>query len=104
MKFLLKELIRELHERLSEPGYAYKSSAIKIVKSDFSVEFREISFSKYQIKEEGIASVPEWLLKKFTLNDEDAAVRNVGIKVSKQTRIEDKKSLKSSHKSSLDYC
>jgi DNA polymerase IV (archaeal DinB-like DNA polymerase) len=69
LEFLLKELIRELHERLSEPGYAYKSIAIKIVKSDFSVESREISFSKYQIKEEGITSVPEGLLKKFPLND-----------------------------------
>jgi DNA polymerase IV (DinB-like DNA polymerase) len=89
LKFLLKEVIRQFHERLSEPGYAYKSSAIKM-RSDFSVESREISFSKYQIKEEGITSVPEGLLKKFPLNDEDAAVWNVGIKVSKLTRIEDK--------------
>jgi hypothetical protein len=38
------------------------------------------------------------------LKDEDAEVRKDGIKVSKLTRIEDKKSLKSSQKSLLDYC
>jgi DNA polymerase IV (archaeal DinB-like DNA polymerase) len=63
LKFLLKEPVEELYERLAEQGYVYKSVAIKTVKSDFSIEFREISFSKYQNKEEGITSVLEGLLK-----------------------------------------
>ena len=103
-EFLSEELVGERHERLSKQGYAYKSVAIKIVKSDFSVESREISFSKYRVKKEGITSVLEGLLKKFQLKDDEAAGRKVGIKVSKPTRIEDKKSLKSKQKSLLDYC
>jgi hypothetical protein len=67
--------------------------------------WRLTEFPGWEPNEENrITSVPERLLKKFPLNDEDAAVWNVGIKVSKLTRMEDKKSLKSSHNSLLDYC
>ena len=83
--------MEELYERLSSQRYGYKSVAIRIVKSDFSVESREISFSKYQVKKEGITSVLEGLLNRFPLEYSEAAVREVGIKVSKLTRIENKK-------------
>ncbi len=102
-RFLLNELAGELYDRLSKQGYGYKAVAIKMVKSDFSIESREISFSKYQFKKEGITSVLEGLLNRFPLKDSDIAVRKVGIKVSKLTRIENKKSLKSSQTSLLDY-
>jgi DNA polymerase IV (DinB-like DNA polymerase) len=102
-RFLLDELVGELYERLSNQGYGYKSVAIKIVRSDFSIESREFSFSKYQVKKEGITSVLEGLLQKFSLMDDDGQVRKVGLKVSKLTRIKDKKSLKTNQKSLLDY-
>jgi hypothetical protein len=55
------------------------------------------------VKKEGITSVLEGLLNKFSLMDDDEAVRKIGLKVSKLTRMRDKKSLKTNQKSMLDY-
>lgn len=93
----LNELVEEVHRRASRKGYEFRTVGIKIVKSDFSIESREISYSSYQNKQESIANVIESLLDKFSfLNPEDntvstdasgLTVRKVGIKLSNLARI-----------------
>jgi nucleotidyltransferase/DNA polymerase involved in DNA repair len=94
----LNELVEEVHKRASRKGYEFRTVGIKIVKSDFSIESRETSYSSYQNRQESIATVIEILLDKFSfLNPEgnntvskDArglTVRKVGIKLSNLARI-----------------
>ena len=95
----LNELVEEVHRRASRKGYEFRTVGIKIVKSDFSIESRETSYSSYQNRQESIATVIESLLDKFSfLNPEDnnntvskdasgLTVRKVGIKLSSLARI-----------------
>ena len=96
----LNELVEEVHRRASRKGYEFRTVGIKIVKSDFSIESRETSYSSYQNRQESIATVIESLLDKFSfLNPEDnnnntaskdasrLTVRKVGIKLSNLARI-----------------
>jgi DNA polymerase IV (DinB-like DNA polymerase) len=95
----LNELVEEVHRRASRKGYEFRTVGIKIVKSDFSIESRETSYSSYQNTQESIATVIESLLDKFSfLNPEDnnntaskdasgLTVRKVGIKLSNLARI-----------------
>jgi DNA polymerase IV (DinB-like DNA polymerase) len=93
----LNELVEEVYRRASRKGYEFRTVGIKIVKSDFSIETRETSYSGYQNKQESIATVIESLLDKFSfLNAEDntvsieasgVTVRKVGIKLSNLARI-----------------
>jgi DNA polymerase IV (DinB-like DNA polymerase) len=93
----LNELVEEVHGRASRKGYEFRTVGIKIVKSDFSIESREISYSSYQNKQESIANVIESLLDKFSfLNPKDNSgsndasgltVRKVGIKLSNLARV-----------------
>ena len=93
----LNELVVEVHRRVSRKGYEFRTVGIKIVKSDFSIESREISYSSYQNKQESIATVIESLLDKFPfLNPKDnsgsndasgSTVRKVGIKLSNLARV-----------------
>jgi DNA polymerase IV (DinB-like DNA polymerase) len=101
LKFLLNELVDELYERVASSGYHFKTVAVKIVRSDFSVETREISYSNYQTKKESLNSVIEGLLDRFLFDDNTAKIRKVGLKVSKLVRIEKKSPLK--QKKLLDY-
>ena len=93
----LNELVEEVHRRASRKGYEFRTVGIKIVKSDFSIETRETSYSGYQNRQESIAAVIESLLDKFSfLNPKDSTlpidangltVRKVGIKLSNLARI-----------------
>ncbi|HYT45917.1 MAG TPA: hypothetical protein VEP90_26555, partial [Methylomirabilota bacterium] len=85
-------------------GYHFKTVAVKIVRSDFSVETREISYSNFQIRKESIASVVEELLDRFSFDDCTARIRKVGLKVSKLIRLENKKPSGLKQKTLLDYC
>jgi DNA polymerase IV (DinB-like DNA polymerase) len=96
LKFL-NELVEEVYRRASRKGYEFRTVGIKIVKSDFSIETRETSYSGYQNRQESIAAVIESLLDKFSfLNPKDSTlpinangltVRKVGIKLSNLARI-----------------
>jgi DNA polymerase IV (archaeal DinB-like DNA polymerase) len=92
LKFVLNELVDELYERVNSYGYQFKTVAVKIVRSDFSVETREMSYSIYQTNKESITSVIQALLDRFVFDDNAAKIRKVGIKVSKLIRIEKKMS------------
>jgi DNA polymerase IV (DinB-like DNA polymerase) len=93
----LSELVEEVYRRASRKGYEFRTVGIKIVKSDFSIETRETSYSGYQNRQESIATVIESLLDKFSfLNSKDSTVpidangltvRKVGIKLSNLARI-----------------
>jgi DNA polymerase IV (archaeal DinB-like DNA polymerase) len=104
LQFLLNELVDELYVRVSEREYRFKTVAVKIVRSDFSVETRETSYSNYQTRKERIASVIEGLLDRFSFDDNTAKIRKVGLKVSKLVRLENKKPSALKQKTLLDYC
>lgn len=104
LEFLLNELVDELYERVTNRGYHFKTVAVKMVRSDFSVETREISYSNFQIRKESIASVIEGLLDRFSFDDSTARIRKVGLKVSKLIRLEKKKPSGLKQKTLLDYC
>ena len=93
----LNELVEEVYSRASRKGYQFRTVGIKIVKSDFSIETRELSYSSYQNKKESITAVIESLLEKFPFlygkeknGSKDASaltVRKVGIKLSNLVHI-----------------
>jgi DNA polymerase IV (DinB-like DNA polymerase) len=115
----LNQLVDEIYERIRLQRYEFKTVGVKIVRSDFSIETRETSFSNFQNKRESIASVIEGLLGRFSFVDSTATsssssssssttitrtlptVRKVGIKVSNLIRIEKKKP--PTQKTLLDY-
>jgi DNA polymerase IV (DinB-like DNA polymerase) len=107
----LNQLVDEIYERIRQQGYEFKTVGVKLVRSDFSIETRETSFSNFQNKRESIASVIEGLLDRFSFVDSTTTtttitrtlptVRKVGIKVSNLVRIEKKKPL--TQKTLLDY-
>jgi DNA polymerase IV (DinB-like DNA polymerase) len=94
----LNELVEEVYSRVCRKGYEFRTVGIKIVKSDFSIETRETSYSSYQNKQESIANVVESLLEKFSIlypekntasiSTSGLKVRKVGIKLSNLIRIE----------------
>ena len=109
----LNQLVDEIYERIRRQGYEFKTVGVKLVRSDFSIETRETSFSNFQNKRESIASVIEGLLDRFsfigstssssstTITRTLPTVRKVGIKVSNLIRIEKKKP--PTQKTLLDY-
>ena len=101
---MLTELVGELYERVARREYRFKTVSVKIVRSDFSVETRETSYSNYQSRKESIASVIEGLLDRFSFDDNTAEIRKVGLKVSKLVRLENKKPSALKQKTLLDYC
>jgi DNA polymerase IV (archaeal DinB-like DNA polymerase) len=106
----LNELVDEVYERANRKGYEFRTVGIKIVRSDFSIETRETSYSNYQNKQESISYVIEDLLDKFSFSSfshhkhnttNTFTVRKVGIKLSNLIRIEKKKP--PDQKTLLDY-
>ncbi len=91
---LLQELVPELYERAQKRGYMFRTVGVKLVKTDFSVETREISFDEFQSSPESISSQIEYLVAKFSMldtnvdaNNEHAVIRKVGLKISNLARI-----------------
>jgi DNA polymerase IV (archaeal DinB-like DNA polymerase) len=102
----LNALVDEVYERVTRHGYMFRTVGVKLVRSDFSIETREISFSNLRNDRVSIASVLEQLVNRFSFNDDDdnanLATRKVGIKVSNLVRLEKKKN-PSQQKPLLDY-
>jgi DNA polymerase IV (DinB-like DNA polymerase) len=105
----LNMLVDEVYERVKRHGYMFRTVGVKLVRSDFSIETREISFSNLRNDRESIASVLEELVDRFSFSDNNTnndktnlAFRKVGIKISNLVRLEKKKN-PSQQKTLLDY-
>ena len=108
----LNILVDEVYGRVKRHGYLFRTVGVKLVRSDFSIETREISFSNLRDDRESIASVLEELVDRFSFNDNtnndninnktEIGFRKVGIKISNLVRSEKKKN-PSQQKTLLDY-
>ena len=98
----LNELVDEVYERVKTKGYVFRTVGVKLMRSDFSIETREISYSNLRNDKESIASVLERLVDRFSFNG-DIAFRKVGIKISNLVSLEKKKDKAYLQKTLLDY-
>src|SRR5919112_5367886 len=69
IKKSLYELIDELNERIKNNKYQFRTVGIKLIRTDFSIETREKSYTNYQSERKSIESIIEELLNKFILED-----------------------------------
>jgi DNA polymerase IV (archaeal DinB-like DNA polymerase) len=92
----INELVDEVYNRVNRRGYEFRTVGIKIVRADFSIETREISYSSFQNRQESIANVIETLLDKFSFwtSDTKNPVRKVGIKLSNLNHKDKKNPIK----------
>jgi DNA polymerase IV (archaeal DinB-like DNA polymerase) len=98
----LNGLLDEVYGRVRRHGYEFRTVGVKLVRSDFSIETREVSFSNSRNDRESIASVLEELVNRFSFNNNNTiAFRKVGIKISHLNRVEKKKI--GEQKTLLDY-
>jgi DNA polymerase IV (DinB-like DNA polymerase) len=81
-------LVDEIYGRVKKHAYEFKPVGIKLVRSDFSTETREVSFSNSRHDRESIASVLEGLLDRFSFTEDSLPARKVGIKISNLVRAE----------------
>ena len=122
----LEKLIDELLERIKNKNYKFKTVGIKLVRTDFTIETREKSFSTYQDKRKSIEHAIDDLLNKVILKDNLSSssssltkslnpkpiksipkkllpVRKIGLRVSNLTKIEDDKAIKNNQTTMMDY-
>jgi DNA polymerase IV (DinB-like DNA polymerase) len=103
----LNGLVDEVYERTKRHGYMFRTVGVKLVRTDFSIETREMSFSNLRNDRESIASVLEELVDRFSFNNNNTnnskiSFRKVGIKISNLARLEKKKNI-SQQKTLLEY-
>ncbi len=101
----LNQLVDEVYERVRKHGYEFRTVGVKLVRSDFSIETRETSFSNYRDDRESIASVLQGLVDRFSFFNNNTTTinyRKVGIKISNLHRVERKKKL-ALQRTLLDY-
>ncbi len=101
----LNQLVDEVYERVRKHGYEFRTVGVKLVRSDFSIETRETSFSNYRDDRESIASVLQGLVDRFSFFNNNTTTinyRKVGIKISNLHRVERKKKL-AQQRTLLDY-
>ena len=122
LNILVNDMADDIHERVRRKGYEFKTVGIKLVRTNFSIETREITFSSYKKDKESIISVMGTLLNRFSLDDDDSSseefskggihttgsfdvnsmyVRKLGIKVSNLSKID--RDGKNSQKSIMDF-
>lgn len=82
----LNELVDEMYQRARDHHYLFRTVGVKLVRTDFSVESRETTYQDFQNSREGISSVLEQLVDRFSLSDDNnknkPAIRKVGLKIS----------------------
>ncbi|WP_458744226.1 Y-family DNA polymerase [Candidatus Nitrosocosmicus sp. T] len=121
LNILVNDMTDNIYERARRKGYEFKTVGIKLVRSNFSIETREITFPSYQMNKESIRSVMGTLLNRFKFKDDDSTeentegniqgtnnydvnsiyVRKLGIKLSNLSKIDRDK--KNSQKSIMDF-
>ena len=124
IKQYLYELIDELIERVRNNKYQFRTVGIKLVRTDFSIETREKSYTNHQSERKSIESVMEELLNKFILEDNLSSssssstattkpkktiakkilpIRKVGLRVSNLISIANSKDIQYQQMTLLDY-
>jgi DNA polymerase IV (DinB-like DNA polymerase) len=99
----LNGLVDEVYERVRHQ-YEFRTVGVKLVRSDFSIETREVSFSNSRNDRDSIVLVLEGLVDRFSFNNNNntkIAYRKVGIKISNLIKMEKKKPAE--QKTLLDY-
>jgi hypothetical protein len=77
---------------------------IKLVRADFSIETRGITFTEFRNDSKGISSVLGQLLDKFALSENRPSIRKAGLWISNLIREENVQRKKVAQKTLLDYC
>jgi DNA polymerase IV (DinB-like DNA polymerase) len=80
LKQSLYELIDELIERIKNNKYQFRTVRVKLVRTDFSIETREKSYTNYQNERKSIESIIDELLNKFTLEDSLSSISTINPK------------------------
>ncbi len=75
----LNGLVDEIHRRVAKRGYLFRTVGVKVVRSDFTIETREVSFQSPQSQREAIVSAIPQLVDKLSFAG--LPVRKVGLKV-----------------------
>jgi DNA polymerase IV (DinB-like DNA polymerase) len=81
----LDSLVDEIYNRVARHGYHFRTVGVKLVRSDFSAESREVSFPNPKTGRESIASVIPQLAERFSYDG--LAVRKVGLRVTNLTSV-----------------
>ena len=114
MKILLKELVDKLYERATNNCYQFRTVGVKLVRTNFSIETRETSYTTYKSDRKSIESVIDGLLDRFALENKSGIddtttstekllpVRKIGLKVSNLIK-QDNKNFQLNRKTLLDY-
>jgi DNA polymerase IV (archaeal DinB-like DNA polymerase) len=99
----LNGLVDEVYERVRGQGYEFRTVGVKLVRSDYSIDTREVSFPNSRNDRKSIALVLEKLVDRFSFNDSNTTIvfRKVGIKITNLIRVEKKKPPE--QKTLLDY-
>jgi DNA polymerase IV (DinB-like DNA polymerase) len=103
IKQVLEGLVDELHERAQKNGYLFRTVGIKLVRADFTIETREITFQEFSETKISISSQVDVLLNRFTYSDDQPATRKVGLKLSNLIRSQELREAKSIQKTISDY-
>ncbi|HVX03048.1 MAG TPA: DNA polymerase IV [Nitrososphaera sp.] len=74
----LTALCDELYDRVAGHGYLFRTVGAKIVRADFSIETREMSYQSPQQRRESILAAIPQLVERF---DIDRPIRKVGLRV-----------------------
>ena len=72
LNILVNDMTDNIYERVRRKGYEFKTVGIKLVRSNFSIETREITFPSYQRNKESIGAVMGTLLNRFKFKDDDS--------------------------------
>jgi len=81
----------------------FRTVAIKLVRTDFTIETRETSFPDLQARRGSISSVIEQLLGRFSFDDPALAVRKVGLRVTNLVSAHEVENQVRMQKTILDY-
>lgn len=99
----LDELVEEIYGRLVRRGYMFRTVGVKIVRTDFAIETREMSFPELQTGRQSISSVIGQLLGRFSFDDSVPAVRKVGLRVTNLVSAHEEENQIRMQKTILDY-
>jgi DNA polymerase IV (DinB-like DNA polymerase) len=99
----LDGLVDEVYGRLVRRGYMFRTVGVKIMRADFTIETREVSFQELQARRESISSVIGPLLGRFSFGDSTPLVRKVGLRVTNLASMDEEETEVRSQKTLLDY-